>query len=91
MDAVAGLYMLVVAMMPQPNLERDMYFFYQPMFKELNHCIIYANQFPHVYMSKIEEVYPGQQVEQVMCISVEKMRDLMKMMDSKEEGEKIST
>lgn len=86
MEKLAGLYMLIVSMVASPMTnERDYFFFYEPLFQTMNECIYWTNRYPSVWMPKVYEAYPEGQVETALCISVDKMKELMKE-QQKEEG-----
>ena len=70
--------MLVVAMVANPQTEeRDMYFFFKPLFNSVEQCMTYTNYYPQYWVPKVAEAYPNGQIETVMCVSIDKMKEFM--------------
>jgi len=86
MEKLAGLYMLIVSMVVNPmTSERDYFFFTEPLFKTMNESIYWTNRYPSIWMPKVLEAYPEGKVENALCISIDKLKEIMED-EQKQEG-----
>lgn len=80
--------MLVVAMITPPSEDnnKDMYFFTQPLFNNMEECMLYTRNYAPLWMSKVFEAYPDGKIETVYCIDIDKFKKAIEEEQRKQEG-----
>jgi hypothetical protein len=96
MEQLTGLFMLVVAMVANPQTEeRNMFFVYKPLFENIEQCMTYVNYYPQYWVPKVAEAYPNGEIDQVLCVSIDKMNEFMKenpnLLQEQQEEEGLNT
>ena len=72
------MFLIVIAMIASPgSKDTDLYIIQEPNFKQPQHCLQFVKINTRPLIEKAKSVYPTQEVENIYCITEEKLKVLI--------------